>query len=105
MTQWVPDPSVAFYSYKFHRLFPLSQYDLPTHNPNILSFPTPTARSAGPDDAASSNTSDIVKQPTSSRTSSSSIERAMNQEQIAKNPGVDYTRWEAQADFCTSDGC
>ncbi|KAJ7658833.1 nagb/rpia/CoA transferase-like protein [Mycena polygramma] len=29
------------FNYKFHRLFPLSQYDLPSHNSRILSFPTP----------------------------------------------------------------
>ncbi|RPD66042.1 nagb/rpia/CoA transferase-like protein [Lentinus tigrinus ALCF2SS1-7] len=80
-------------SYKFHRLFPLSQYDLPTHNPNILSFPTPTARSAGHGDAPSSAIPDATtKGPVYPETSSSSTERAMSQEQIAKNPGVDYTR-------------
>ncbi|KAI0721685.1 nagb/rpia/CoA transferase-like protein [Cerioporus squamosus] len=80
-------------SYKFHRLFPLSQYDLPTHNSNILSFPTPTGQSAGQDDAPSYATPDATtKGPVRPETSSSSTERAMSQEQIAKNPGVDYTR-------------
>ncbi|KAM5538977.1 hypothetical protein V8D89_007200 [Ganoderma adspersum] len=80
-------------SYKFHRLFPLSQYDLPTHNPNILSFPTPTGRSAGADGGPSTSRQDVTTRPgSSSGTSSAITERAMNQEQIAKNPGVDYTR-------------
>lgn len=80
-------------SYKFHRLFPLSQYDLPTHNPNILSFPAPTARSAVVEGASSTNTQEATRRPGSSLGTSSAItERAMNQEQIAKNPGVDYTR-------------
>ncbi|KAI0748029.1 nagb/rpia/CoA transferase-like protein [Daedaleopsis nitida] len=80
-------------SYKFHRLFPLSQYDLPTHNPNILSFPTPAGRSAGLDDAPSiTMPAATTKRPASPETSSSSTARAMSQEQIVKNPGVDYTR-------------
>ncbi|KAH9901295.1 nagb/rpia/CoA transferase-like protein [Cubamyces lactineus] len=80
-------------SYKFHRLFPLSQYDLPTHSPNILSFTTPIARSAG-QDAASSDPAQgaTATSQTSQGISSSTTERAMTQEQIAKNPGVDYTR-------------
>ncbi|KAI9064343.1 nagb/rpia/CoA transferase-like protein [Trametes sanguinea] len=80
-------------SYKFHRLFPLSQYDLPTHNPNILSFPTPTARSAGQDSASTTAASEASEKSSANKgTSSSPTERAMTQEQIAKNPGVDYTR-------------
>ena len=52
-----------FSSYKFHRLFPLSQYDLPSHNSQILSFPP------------GSDSSKIT------------------QEQISQNnPHVDYTR-------------
>ncbi|KAI0646961.1 nagb/rpia/CoA transferase-like protein [Trametes meyenii] len=82
-------------SYKFHRLFPLSQYDLPTHNPNILSFTTPTPRSAGHDDASSSGAPAVLPAGSANEGASSSrTERAMTQEQIAKNPGVDYTRPE-----------
>src|ERR1700722_367967 len=33
-------------SFKFHRLFPLSQYDLPTHNPNVLAFPRAVQRAS-----------------------------------------------------------
>ncbi|KAI0336438.1 nagb/rpia/CoA transferase-like protein [Cubamyces sp. BRFM 1775] len=80
-------------SYKFHRLFPLSQYDLPTHNPNILSFTTPITRSAGQDAASSDAAQEATATSQASQgTSSSATERAMTQEQIAKNPGVDYTR-------------
>ncbi|KAI0807114.1 nagb/rpia/CoA transferase-like protein [Fomes fomentarius] len=80
-------------SYKFHRLFPLSQYDLPTHNPSILSFPTGTEQSPGHDVAPSTTTSDVTsKIRVRPESSSSSTEGAMSQEQIAKNPGVDYTR-------------
>ncbi|KAI0670472.1 nagb/rpia/CoA transferase-like protein [Trametes maxima] len=82
-------------SYKFHRLFPLSQYDLPTHNPNILSFTTPTMWSAGHDDASPSDAPAVpLAGSANAGTSSSRTERAMTQEQIAKNPGVDYTRPE-----------
>ncbi|KAI0781030.1 IF-2B-domain-containing protein [Trametes elegans] len=80
-------------SYKFHRLFPLSQYDLPTHNPNILSFATPTAQSAGQDGASATAAPETSSTGTANAgTQSSPTERAMTQEQIAKNPGVDYTR-------------
>ncbi|KAI0831210.1 IF-2B-domain-containing protein [Trametes gibbosa] len=82
-------------SYKFHRLFPLSQYDLPTHNPNILSFTTPTstAQSAGQDGKAANAASvTSAKGAVNPGTPPSLAERAMTQEQIAKNPGVDYTR-------------
>lgn len=79
--------SLAF-SYKFHRLFPLSQYDLPSHNPNILSFSLPVraARSASvsrPDDANSSPAIRSVRAPV-----------GITQETIAQNnPAVDYTRY------------
>jgi len=76
-------------SYKFHRLFPLSQYDLPTHNPNILSFP----RIVQPGPSALNAESSVVP-------SGSSDERyiaplypmAMSLEQLSRNPDVDYTR-------------
>ncbi len=101
----VPDLLVALFSYKFHRLFPLSQYDLPTHNPNILSFPAPTARSAVVEGASSTNSQEATRRPGSSLGTSSAItERAMNQEQIAKNPGVDYTRWATPVLLFTSAG-
>ncbi|KAJ7063276.1 hypothetical protein C8F01DRAFT_1132302 [Mycena amicta] len=62
-------------SYKFHRLFPLSQDDLPSHNPRILSFTSP------------------IKQTQATENPPSSDVRAITQESIAKNnPDVDYTR-------------
>ncbi|KIY50879.1 nagb/rpia/CoA transferase-like protein [Fistulina hepatica ATCC 64428] len=60
-------------SYKFHRLFPLSQYDLPTHNDRILAF-----QPLGNSTSASSDASHAAR---------------ITQEQIAENnPEVDYTR-------------
>ncbi|KAA1471201.1 nagb/rpia/CoA transferase-like protein [Dentipellis sp. KUC8613] len=80
-------------SYKFHRLFPLSQYDLPTHNPGILSFPPPAQNA---DTAATKKPSELTPRPSISQLSassqSSSTQRIMTPEQIAKNPDVDYTR-------------
>ncbi|KAI0281366.1 hypothetical protein BGY98DRAFT_1094860 [Russula aff. rugulosa BPL654] len=61
-------------SYKFHRLFPLSQYDLPTHNSGILSFAHPTNRPAEP-----------------SQSPRASPQRTMTSEQMERNPDVDYT--------------
>ncbi|KAF8921334.1 hypothetical protein CPB85DRAFT_1210285, partial [Mucidula mucida] len=84
-------------SYKFHRLFPLSQYDLPTHNSKLLSFSVPQGR-------AHRNSS--AKPPTTLPGSSLGSSAAagvkdsdppasikISQEQIARNnPDVDYTR-------------
>lgn len=85
-------------SYKFHRLFPLSQYDLPTHNPGTLSFPqlpqkqdtesvsvplissAPKIMTGGPPSTAN------ILLPTLS------VQCTMTAEQISKNPDVDYTR-------------
>jgi len=62
-------------SYKFHRLFPLSQYDLPTHNSGILSFAHPTNRPA----------SEPIRSP------GASPQGTMTSEQMDRNPDVDYT--------------
>ncbi|THH05246.1 hypothetical protein EW145_g4946 [Phellinidium pouzarii] len=86
-------------SYKFHRLFPLSQYDLPTHTPDIHSFPRLRTR---PTDSTNVRPSVLQSQvdlsskqrlpsSTSAHTVSSS-EYAMSPEQIRLNPEVDYTR-------------
>ncbi|KAI4527842.1 nagb/rpia/CoA transferase-like protein [Schizophyllum commune Tattone D] len=72
-------------SYKFHRLFPLSQYDLPTSKPHVLSF-LPALQSALPAHAESAEASKASRasEPTSGR---------ITQEQISQsNPDVDYTR-------------
>ncbi|KAJ6547534.1 nagb/rpia/CoA transferase-like protein [Mycena capillaripes] len=73
-------------SYKFHRLFPLSQYDLPSHNPRILSFPTPIEK----DHTAENQSSSASPH---SRSISGALSSSITQEEIAKNnPDVDYTR-------------
>ena len=68
-------------SYKFHRLFPLSQYDLPSHNDSILSL--------------TSKRSSLSTQPPASHSKRSDGTLArITQEQIAQeNPDVDYTRY------------
>lgn len=74
-------------SYKFHRLFPLSQYDLPSHNPRILSFPSPIEQGNAAENPASSASLNFRS---ASEASSSSI----TPEDIARNnPDVDYTRY------------
>jgi len=91
-------------SYKFRRLFPLSQYDLPTHTPGILSFPQSTQLSdaeiidTGPAPLVLEDTSKL--QPGSMDRlltpaflpQTSFVQHTMTSEQIAKNPDVDYTR-------------
>ncbi|KAK7693575.1 hypothetical protein QCA50_003144 [Cerrena zonata] len=82
-------------SYKFHRLFPLSQYDLPTHNPSILSFPSLPPRSSVTQPTGAGVFPQLTKDEvngTPSISSSSLKQRAMSSEQLAKNPDVDYTR-------------
>ncbi|KAF9069663.1 hypothetical protein BDP27DRAFT_1325159 [Rhodocollybia butyracea] len=67
-------------SYKFHRMFPLSQYDLPSHNPRLLSFPQSlnSTRRSSFGRRASESASTPIK---------------ITQEDIAQNnPDVDYTR-------------
>jgi hypothetical protein len=80
-------------SYKFHRLFPLSEYDLPTHNSNILSFP----RSVNPVPPNSAgDTFPIVNDPPSSKVNSL---LAMTPDQISRNPSVDYTRYATHTSY------
>ncbi|KAH9484308.1 Translation initiation factor eIF-2B subunit alpha [Psilocybe cubensis] len=80
-------------SYKFHRLFPLSQYDLPSHNSKILSFPRPLPVNLP------STINSLTKQPSSDSSTSDSSHPdpisppRITQEQISENnPDVDYTR-------------
>lgn len=83
-------------SYKFHRLFPLSQYDLPTHNPSILSFPRTVP---SPSVLTAPLSSSVSHQPektvikNSSSTSALLMPLSMTSEQISRNPDVDYTRY------------
>ncbi|KAH8117416.1 nagb/rpia/CoA transferase-like protein [Phellopilus nigrolimitatus] len=87
-------------SYKFHRLFPLSEYDLPTHTSDILSFPRPPNRPSNSTVARPSvlQSQSISPQslkrglPSSSAHTNSTSEYAMTSEQIQLNPEVDYTR-------------
>lgn len=82
-------------SFKFHRLFPLSQYDLPTHNPKLLAFPRLSRKTpmitARPSISA-------LRDPPSKKPNSDSYApgvwapRNMTPEQIALNPDVDYTK-------------
>ncbi|GLB34982.1 putative eIF-2B alpha beta delta subunits family protein [Lyophyllum shimeji] len=66
-------------SYKFHRLFPLSQYDLPNHNSRIFSFPR-LKSSVSP--RAKRTPDELSVAPTT-----------ITQEEISQNnPDVDYTR-------------
>ncbi|KAF9264705.1 nagb/rpia/CoA transferase-like protein [Marasmius fiardii PR-910] len=78
-------------SFKFHRLFPLSQYDLPTHHPKLFSFPISQHKSAPTMIARPS-----VMPPRSGEASSAGDPVSplkFTQEQIARNnPDVDYTR-------------
>ncbi|KAH9180523.1 nagb/rpia/CoA transferase-like protein [Lactarius sanguifluus] len=76
-------------SYKFHRLFPLSQHDLPTHNSGILSFPHSMNRSATTQTRASPQLTDDVPDGSAS---ASPPQRTMTLEQMNRNPDVDYTR-------------
>lgn len=81
-------------SYKFHRLFPLSQYDLPSHNSKFLSFTQTFQHNTG-DFAAES----LGTPPSSAggNHESSNVPIAgsakITQEHICENnPDVDYTR-------------
>ncbi|EMD38516.1 hypothetical protein CERSUDRAFT_113696 [Gelatoporia subvermispora B] len=79
-------------SYKFHRLFPLSQYDLPTHNADILSLPSLPQRGSSANTTSSSPASRITDGLPSSKPTVPSAHPTMTAEQIARNPRVDYTR-------------
>ncbi|KAG6897802.1 hypothetical protein C0992_010878 [Termitomyces sp. T32_za158] len=79
-------------SYKFHRLFPLSQYDLPNQNARIFSFSRPKpVTSPRPHPQISAPSTDSGPLDT---TSSNVAPTTITQEQISQNnPEVDYTRW------------
>jgi translation initiation factor eIF-2B subunit alpha len=74
-------------SYKFLRYFPLSQYDLPTHNQNILALPAHRSATANTQTRRPSLLS-------SSNFLNSSDQLVMSEEQLRNNPEVDYTRPE-----------
>jgi translation initiation factor eIF-2B subunit alpha len=81
-------------SFKFRRLFPLSQYDLPTHGPGILPFPrhvpeAPLAPAIN-EQPSGGEPKDAVS-PGSTGTGSW-MRKSMSVEQVALNPEVDYTK-------------
>ena len=84
-------------------MFPLSQYDLPTHTDEILSFPKPaTAKSLQPgptqDRSASRNVLNhhpaVLSQAaaTPKSTVTTATQSALTEEQLRRNPEVDYTK-------------
>ncbi|KAK0503231.1 hypothetical protein EDD18DRAFT_624574 [Armillaria luteobubalina] len=86
-------------SYKFHRLFPLSQYDLPSHTPDLLSFSLPKGRhlrnsSVNPSPKPSSVSGGSTLESSAPEDASEPAAKiTISQEQIARNnPSVDYTR-------------
>lgn len=90
-------------SYKFHRLFPLSQYDLPSHKPDILSFTNPLFNSkplaADAEHEDGITPSDISNADTHK---ARSVPLSISQEDIYRNnPDVDYTRYS----FVLFPGC
>lgn len=83
-------------SYKFHRLFPLSQYDLPTHSTNILSFPPIPPKSQDTSGVSPGSQAPLHNGNTASKGKiGKHAERLMSLEQVALNPEVDYTRYSA----------
>lgn len=89
---------ISLGSYKFHRLFPLSQYDLPTHTPNILSIPSLPAQSITAHGALSGaspgmSSPETQENPPAEKGDATTAQRTMTAEQIARNPDVDYTRY------------
>ncbi|KAJ3571895.1 hypothetical protein NP233_g3448 [Leucocoprinus birnbaumii] len=82
-------------SYKFHRLFPLSQYDLPSHNSKIFSFTQTFERDPG----------NLLNQPSNNPSGSAAENQEKSNDSLAgspakftqehicqSNPDVDYTR-------------
>ncbi|KJA13968.1 hypothetical protein HYPSUDRAFT_72799 [Hypholoma sublateritium FD-334 SS-4] len=82
-------------SYKFHRLFPLSQYDLPSHNSKILSFPRPllAERASSTNLSARDSTASAHDLSTPTDEKPDLVPPKITQQQISENnPDVDYTR-------------
>ena len=81
-------------SFKFRRLFPLSQYDLPTHGPGILPFPRHVPEAPPAPVIGERPSGDELKDaslPVSAGTGSWT-QKSMSAEQVALNPEVDYTK-------------
>jgi translation initiation factor eIF-2B subunit alpha len=81
-------------SYKFHRLFPLNTYDLPTHNDTILALPRPVQRPMGLTARPSvmPRKKDVESDPIARAFSEHLSTTTMSVEQMSRNPQVDYTR-------------
>lgn len=80
-------------SYKFHRLFPLSQYDLPSHNARLFSFPSPSQTSAPSEHTPRTESILSLSHEMSAPNTQPINTGKITQEQISQeNPDVDYTR-------------
>ena len=81
-------------SFKFRRLFPLSQYDLPTHGPGVLPFPRHVPEAPLEPLINERPSCDELKDATlpASTGTGSWTQKSMSAEQIALNPEVDYTK-------------
>lgn len=69
-------------------MFPLSQYDLPTHTDEILAFPVPNAKllQSGPRSA-------VLPQPAATKPAvSTTTQSTLAEDQLRRNPEVDYTK-------------
>lgn len=77
------------HSYKFHRLFPLSQFDLPTHTEETLSI-----KFIGkPDHREPTPTSSPRVVAGMHKSFPDQSQYHMSREEIEKNPDVDYTKY------------
>ncbi|RIA87974.1 translation initiation factor eIF-2B subunit alpha [Glomus cerebriforme] len=76
-------------SYKFVRLFPLNQYDLPTHTPDLLTFP----------DLESRQIDENSEQKIREEDNDDDVENF-----VASNPTVDYTPPDYITLLCTDLG-
>lgn len=84
-------------SFKFHRHFPLSQYDLPTHTPNTLSFPVLTPLNPEAHDQDSGTSPEKLPSSGDGKYLTEQLlhaakDRVMTMIQLECNPRVDYTR-------------
>ncbi|CAG8489328.1 12406_t:CDS:2 [Ambispora gerdemannii] len=101
-------------SYKFVRLFPLNQYDLPTHTPDLLTFPD-LSSSTQNDDSESIPSSPLTCHEHKHRKDSDGssggypdLDKAANIESAqdfeSNNPTVDYTPPQYITLLCTDLG-
>lgn len=81
-------------SFKFRRLFPLSQYDLPTHGPGVLPFPRHVPEAPPVPVISGQPSGDEPKDAglAAGTGTGSWTRKSMSAEQVALNPEVDYTK-------------